>query len=54
MRDFNEGDDVTQMYLEHYPGMTERQLAGTSHRRKQARRGDCAGCRLVSPPGSSL
>jgi molybdopterin synthase catalytic subunit len=26
MRDFNEGDDVTRMYLEHYPGMTERQL----------------------------
>lgn len=27
MRDFNEGDDVTGMTLEHYPGMTERQLA---------------------------
>ncbi|UOG91899.1 MAG: molybdenum cofactor biosynthesis protein MoaE [Candidatus Thiothrix sulfatifontis] len=27
MRDFNESDDVTGMYLEHYPGMTERQLA---------------------------
>jgi molybdopterin synthase catalytic subunit len=26
MRDFNEGDDVSGMYLEHYPGMTERQL----------------------------
>ena len=26
MRDFNEGDDVTQMTLEHYPGMTEHQL----------------------------
>jgi molybdopterin synthase catalytic subunit len=26
MRDFNEGDDVTHLYLEHYPGMTERQL----------------------------
>ncbi|MGB1682856.1 MAG: molybdenum cofactor biosynthesis protein MoaE [Arenicellales bacterium] len=26
MRDFNEGDDVTSMVLEHYPGMTERQL----------------------------
>ncbi|MDD5395338.1 MAG: molybdenum cofactor biosynthesis protein MoaE [Thiothrix sp.] len=26
MRDFNEGDDVTGMYLEHYPGMTEYQL----------------------------
>jgi len=26
MRDFNEGDDVTSMTLEHYPGMTESQL----------------------------
>jgi molybdopterin synthase catalytic subunit len=27
MRDFNEGDPVAGMVLEHYPGMTERQLA---------------------------
>jgi len=26
MRDFNEGDDVSRMNLEHYPGMTEKQL----------------------------
>ena len=26
MRDFNEGDGVTAMTLEHYPGMTEREL----------------------------
>ncbi|EIJ34593.1 molybdenum cofactor biosynthesis protein MoaE [Thiothrix nivea] len=26
MRDFNEGDAVREMYLEYYPGMTERQL----------------------------
>ncbi|MGR9107524.1 MAG: molybdenum cofactor biosynthesis protein MoaE [Gammaproteobacteria bacterium] len=26
MRDFNEGDGVSKMTLEHYPGMTERQL----------------------------
>ncbi|MCB1764833.1 MAG: molybdenum cofactor biosynthesis protein MoaE [Candidatus Competibacteraceae bacterium] len=26
MRDFNEGDAVQEMTLEHYPGMTERQL----------------------------
>lgn len=26
MREFNEGDGVTAMYLEHYPGMTERHL----------------------------
>lgn len=27
MRDFNEGDTVKGMTLEHYPGMTEKQLA---------------------------
>jgi molybdopterin synthase catalytic subunit len=27
MRDFNEGDDVRGMTLEHYPGMTEKHLA---------------------------
>jgi molybdopterin synthase catalytic subunit len=26
MRDFNEGDSVTSMVLEHYPGMTEKYL----------------------------
>ena len=26
MRDFNEGDDVSSMILEHYPAMTEKQL----------------------------
>jgi molybdopterin synthase catalytic subunit len=26
MRDFNEGDSVQSMFLEHYPGMTERYL----------------------------
>jgi molybdopterin synthase catalytic subunit len=29
MRDFNENDDVQAMTLEHYPGMTERQLEAT-------------------------
>ena len=27
MRDFNEGDEVSGMFLEHYPGMTEKHLA---------------------------
>ena len=27
MRDFNDGDEVVAMYLEHYPKMTEKQLA---------------------------
>ncbi len=31
MRDFNEGDGVTGMELEHYPGMTEKQLADIVH-----------------------
>lgn len=26
MRDFNQGDDVCGMFVEHYPGMTEKQL----------------------------
>ncbi len=26
MRDFNEGNSVTRLWLEHYPGMTEREL----------------------------
>ena len=26
MRDFNQGDDVQAMTLDHYPGMTEKQL----------------------------
>ena len=26
MRDFNDGDDVKTMSLEHYPGMTEKYL----------------------------
>ncbi|MCQ8115958.1 molybdenum cofactor biosynthesis protein MoaE [Methylomonas rosea] len=26
MRDFNQGDEVRGMHLEHYPGMTEKQL----------------------------
>jgi molybdopterin synthase catalytic subunit len=28
MRDFNQGDGVHSMFLEHYPGMTEKQLQG--------------------------
>ena len=27
MRDFNEGESVASMWLEHYPGMTEKHLA---------------------------
>jgi len=31
MRDFNEGDAVQGMTLEHYPGMTEKELERTIH-----------------------
>ena len=30
MRDFNEGDDIVEMVLEHYPGMTEKYLHNIS------------------------
>ncbi|GAB4258379.1 MAG: molybdopterin synthase catalytic subunit MoaE [Methylomicrobium sp.] len=35
MRDFNEGDSVTRMVLDHYPGMTEKQLEKIVDRVKQ-------------------
>lgn len=35
MRDFNQGDDVVSMYLEHYPGMTLRQLETIAAEAKQ-------------------
>lgn len=30
MRDFNEGDAITAMQLDHYPGMTEKQLVSVA------------------------
>ena len=30
MRDFNQGDSITSMNLEHYPGMTEESAGGYS------------------------
>jgi len=35
MRDFNEGDAVSGMFLEHYPGMTERYLEKISRQAVQ-------------------
>ncbi len=35
MRDFNEGDNVTAMTLEHYPGMTEKHLEKILHQAQQ-------------------
>jgi len=35
MRDFNEGDEVRGMTLEHYPGMTERELERIAEEARQ-------------------
>jgi len=35
MRDFNQGDAVQQMELEHYPGMTEKELYSISNEAEQ-------------------
>ncbi len=35
MRDFNLGDDVRSMFLEHYPGMTERYLEKIAQQAEQ-------------------
>ena len=35
MRDFNEGDEVREMWLEHYPGMTEKYLQDISAQAQQ-------------------
>lgn len=35
VRDFNEGDTVTAMFLEHYPGMTEKTLEDISYQARE-------------------
>ena len=35
MRDFNEGDNVQALFLEHYPGMTEKSLEDICQQAKQ-------------------
>jgi molybdopterin synthase catalytic subunit len=35
MRDYNEGDNVSTMFLEHYPGMTEKYLSELSEIARQ-------------------
>ncbi len=49
MRDMNEGDSVTTMTLEHYPGMTEMALQKIIE--EAARRWDLLGCRVVHRVG---
>jgi molybdopterin synthase catalytic subunit len=57
MRDFNEGDDVRAMTLEHYPGMTEKHLQDiTTEARKRWDLDDCLIAHRVGPiePGDPI
>lgn len=49
MRDFNEGDEVRAMTLEHYPGMTEQYLEKISKEAKQ--RWDLIDCLIIHRVG---
>ena len=49
MRDFNEGDRVTSMTLEHYPGMTEKHLEDIGA--QAARRWGILDCLIVHRTG---
>ncbi len=50
MRDFNEGDRVQRMFLEHYPGMTEKALTAIAEEAKQ--RWAIQGLRIVHRVGT--
>jgi len=52
MRDLNEGDPVSGLYLEHYPGMTEKALAAIAE--EAAKRWDLQGIRIVHRVGELL
>lgn len=57
MRDFNEGDDVRAMTLEHYPGMTEKHLEGiVAEARERWGLDDCLIAHRVGPiePGEPI
>ncbi len=49
MRDLNDGDRVQRLYLEHYPGMTERALRKIAE--EAVRRWELMGCRVVHRVG---
>ncbi|MEJ2395663.1 MAG: molybdenum cofactor biosynthesis protein MoaE [Candidatus Thiodiazotropha sp.] len=49
MRDLNDGDRVQKLYLEHYPGMTERALQKIAEEAVQ--RWELMGCRVVHRVG---
>lgn len=50
MRDFNLGDEVSAMFLEHYPGMTERSLLSIAE--QAGERWQLEGVRIVHRIGS--
>lgn len=50
MRDFNEGADVTEMFLEHYPGMTESSLQRLAA--KAVAQWDIADCLIIHRVGA--
>lgn len=52
MRDMNEGDKVDRLFLEHYPGMTEKALLKIVE--EASRRWDLQGCRVVHRVGEML
>jgi molybdopterin synthase catalytic subunit len=52
MRDINEGDSVKRMFLEHYPGMTEKALREIAE--EAVARWELAGCRVVHRVGEIL
>jgi molybdopterin synthase catalytic subunit len=49
MRDMNEGEAVSRMCLEHYPGMTEKALHAIAQ--EASRRWELLGCRIVHRVG---
>jgi molybdopterin synthase catalytic subunit len=49
MRDINEGDRVDSLYLEHYPGMTEKALLKIA--KEATQRWHLEGCRVVHRVG---
>ena len=52
MRDFNDGDTVQRMTLEHYPGMTERAIAGIAAQAEA--RWPLTGCTVIHRVGRIL
>jgi molybdopterin synthase catalytic subunit len=52
MRDINEAETVERMFLEHYPGMTEKALSKIAE--EAVKRWELEGCRIVHRVGEIL